>query len=544
MDSQRRSEPLLWYPKGVTDTLDATETPAGSMQNLSNLVPDPSTPNLWQCRPASFKLTSFSGFTTPGFISALLVAGNFAYGMIATGRNAGHDEPFVYNIVTNTFVTVTGTITMATTPASPATSGAWVPPIMDIIGSKVVVTHQGFAAGTNFIGWIDISTPATPVWNAGNLSGAITFSTVPTFVAQFANRAYYIVNATQPALVFSDVLNATNVTNGTQSLTFDDVVPLTALGQLRLYNQLGGIIQALIVFKGTQNCYQITGDAATSNLARNALNVATGTSAPLALAPTKAGLAFISPEGLRIIDFTGTVSDPLGRYGKGVSLPFIYSNVPSRMTMKATGDTVRISTQNANAFGTPQQEWWYHMTKEAWSGPHTFPCSQIEAFGSTFIIAPIGVTGSLWQSDAVQSAASTFTENNVALTYLYQTAFLPNLRKMSNYAVSFSTLDIALAPGTSVSVTGIVPGNKALDVTQISVSGTSTIWGSFTWGGALWGGVQTQLLPRIIAWHFPLVFAKFAIEVTGPSNNLTQIGCLALRYKMLRYLEDITALSA
>ena len=175
MESQRKSTPLIWYPHGVTDTLDASESPEGSMQSLSNLIPDPSTPNLWQCRPASFQLTAFPGFTTPGFISCLKVAGNFAYGMIATGRNAGHDEPFVYNVSTNVFVTVTGTITLATTPQSPATSGAWVPPIMDIIGSKVVLTHQGFAAGTNFIGWIDISVPATPVWNAGNLGGAITF---------------------------------------------------------------------------------------------------------------------------------------------------------------------------------------------------------------------------------------------------------------------------------------------------------------------------------------------------------------------------------
>ena len=547
MDSQRNSTPLYWNPKGASDTLDGTEAFSGAMAALGNLIPDPSSPNLWQCRPAAVQLTNFPGFSAPGFVSCLKVAGNFAYGMIATSRNPGHDEPFVYNIFTNTFVTVTGAITTATTPASPPTSGAWTPPIMDIIGAKVVLTHPCFAAGTNFFGWIDISVPATPVWNAGNLTGALSFNTIPTFVAQFNNRAYYIVNTVaQPAVVFSDPLNAINVTAGTQSLTFGDTVPLTCLGQLRLYNQLGGIIQGLIVFKGVQNCYQVTGDAALNNLAVNALNVATGTLSPLAIAATKAGLAFISPDGARVIDFTGTVSDVIGKHGQGVAVPFISSAVPSRMCMACTGDVARISTQNAAALNTPQQEWWYHLAAKAWSGAHNFPASLIQPWNNTFVMAPISVTGSLWQSDVVQSGSSVFVENGVQMTFNYTTSFFPNTQKMTNIAISFTTLDMALNPGQPINITALSQDFKVFDATQIIVAGaggSTSTWGSFTWGAAPWGSSasSTSLVPRQVPWHLPIVAAKLAIMVNGPSSNAIKLGGLGMRYKLLRYLQDIMA---
>ena len=547
MESQRNSTPLYWNPKGASDTLDGTESFPGAMAALGNLIPDPSSPNLWQCRPAAFQLTNFPGFTSPGFISCLHVAGNFAYGMIATGRNPGHDEPFMYNLASNSFVTITGTITAATTPQSPATSGAWIPPIMDIIGSKVVLTHQGFAATSNFIGWIDVSNPAVPVWNAGNLSGAITFTIVPTFVAQFNNRAYYIVNtAAQPAVVFSDPLNATNVTAGTQALTFGDIVPLTCLGQLRLYNQLGGIIQGLIVFKGVQNCYQVTGDAALNNLALNALNVATGTMSPLGLSATKAGLAFISPDGARVIDFTGTVSDVIGKHGQGIAVPFIYSVTPSRMCMACTGDVVRVSTQNGAAPMSPQQEWWWDFSIKNWHGAHSFPASLIQSWNNTFVMAPIGVLGSLWQSDAVQAAGSTYVENGVQLQFNYTTSFLPNTQKMTNVAISYTTLDIALNPGVPVSVTALSQDFKVFDTVQVfagTPGGTTTVWGGFTWGAAPWGSSasSTTLVPRQVPWHLPIVAAKVAFMVNGQSSGAIKIGELGLRYKLLRYLQDLTA---
>src|SRR5215472_5496143 len=224
---QRNSKPVSWAPKGLCDTLDATDVFPGAMASLENLIPDPSTPMLWQCRPASLIATNFIGggfssgfssgfqvsslFITPGFIACLLIVGSLAYGMVSTGRNAGHDEPFCFNLSTNSFITIGGSITSTTTPVSPLTTGDWVPPQIMIVGSKVVVCHSGFSGvGGNFFGWFDISNPAAPVWHAGNFSGpgGLQFTVAPIGIAQFSGRAYFIHNApAQPAVIFSDVNN-------------------------------------------------------------------------------------------------------------------------------------------------------------------------------------------------------------------------------------------------------------------------------------------------------------------------------------------------
>src|SRR5260370_26860332 len=115
---QRNSQTLVWRPKGLSDVLDSSSAFHGAMASLSNLIPDPSTPELWQCRPASILASSFPGFSSPGFVSVMLIVGDTAYGMIATSRNAGNDEPFAYHITDNTFHTVTGTISATTTPTS------------------------------------------------------------------------------------------------------------------------------------------------------------------------------------------------------------------------------------------------------------------------------------------------------------------------------------------------------------------------------------------------------------------------------------------
>lgn len=763
----RNSQPLTWSPNGVTDSRDSSQAPKGSMAQLANLIPDPSTAQLWQCRPAITRLTNFPLFITPGFISAFHIAGDLGFGLIASGRTPGFDEPFCYNFVTQAFITVSG-ITGANVPASPQTSGDWTPPTMDIVGSKVVVTHPGFAATVNMFGWFDISNPAAPAWAAGTTTGAVVIATVPSFVAQFNGRAYFIVNTlSQPATVFSDPLNATVVTNASQVLTYDDSVKLTALGQLRLWNQSGGIIQGLIVFKDVDNMYQVTGDSALGTLTRNALNVATGTLSPLAIAATSKGLGFISPDGLRIIDFQGNVSPPLGQDGKGVSLPFIYSTVFSRITMSAGGDLVRITTQNSQASGSPFQEWWYDLTRNCWSGPHTSAFSLLQPYRNTFIGAPQRYIGSLWQSDGMQTPISSFTEtldtttrallhfeglnagvifpddaptphqwtpvgaaqtstavkkfgtasylgvlgaqvttpavaalaplgfdfcfegffnctvaggtdqciggqvdagftaagsawdlsrqgatncirfewmvgaaflsitsttaftdvlnpgfhhwaayrigltiylaidghieasglatgalNNSAaligwggagsnatlrwignldevrmtigravypavdfaaptqpfsfldatvMAWVYRPSFFPDIQQMVNVSVSQTLLHCAIAANTSLAVSFVDPNEQVLDSVNVGIQGVPGIWGIMVWGSGLWGAPGTALTPRQIPWTHPIVFAKGAIVVTGPSNSVTQLGMLHMRYKILKYLANLGA---
>src|SRR5258708_12160009 len=102
----RKARPVTFKPKGLTDSIDSTNSFAGAMQSLQNLVPSPSTDDTWVPRPGAVQLSAFPGFTTPGFVSGLLVVGNIAYGMIPSGRNAAKDEPFPSTLLPNTFFTL------------------------------------------------------------------------------------------------------------------------------------------------------------------------------------------------------------------------------------------------------------------------------------------------------------------------------------------------------------------------------------------------------------------------------------------------------
>lgn len=152
-----RERSIRFRPRSVCDSLDGNNSPPGACMSLANLLFDPSTPGILACRPANLKLSSFAPFSSPGIITAAFTLGNIVYGMIGSAHFSGHDEPFAYNIVTNTFETITGA-TSANTPATPASSGAWVPPTMDMVGQQIIVTHPGFNfAGGFAFGFFDIS---------------------------------------------------------------------------------------------------------------------------------------------------------------------------------------------------------------------------------------------------------------------------------------------------------------------------------------------------------------------------------------------------
>src|SRR5882672_9214024 len=95
--SLRNASPVPFTATTVTDALDGSNAPQGSMAALVNLIPDPTTNGLFIPRPASEELTDFSGFSSPGFISVYFVSGSFIYGMIATAFVPGYDQPFCYD---------------------------------------------------------------------------------------------------------------------------------------------------------------------------------------------------------------------------------------------------------------------------------------------------------------------------------------------------------------------------------------------------------------------------------------------------------------
>ena len=571
----RNSKPLPFAPSGCTDALDSSDVPAGSMAALTNLIPDPTTRNLFQCRPAAFQLNEgFGLLPDAGFISVMKVVGNRVYGMVATSTIPGRDQPFCYDIAADAFVPISGTQDANTLPVSPSPTGEWQPPIMDTVGKYVVVAHAGFeAAALKVAGLIDISDPADPVWSItdGDDSGSgEPFLFAPISVAAFGDRAYYMVpgatapgSIVLPAVVFSDILDPAN-NNITISavnsnvITFDDSVALTAFGKQGLNNQLGGIVQALFVFKGVTNIYQITGDplggvlvanpspppdlipvlpSGVAPLQRNALNVVTGTNAPLSVCSTPKGITFMSPEGFRLIDTMGNVGDPIGVAGTGVTVPFTYSVVPSRVAACAGGNTLRISTQNGFAPGTPNEEWFFNFARGVWTGPHTFPSSLIQPYNNTFIKTPIGVLATLWQSDAAQVLNSTYVENGTQLTWRYQTSLLPNTDQMCQNNMIETTFTCALtAAAGPVSCSVQDQDGVVLNSVTIPQQGEATLWGQFQWGQASWLGAASALQPRQMFWTAPIVFQRMAFTAVGQCGQSVRVGRTYFRYEMLGYL--------
>jgi hypothetical protein len=662
---------------------------------LANLVPDPAMNGSFVPRPAAVATLDFAalGFTAPGFISSLLVLGNLAYGTIASGRNPGHDEPFCVNLLTHTEVLVSG-ITLANTPASPPSSGAWTPPIVAQVGSRVVVTHPGFPGGSGVnaiqFGWFDVSgftetvsgtltagnpgvagnpdidgvqpgmtisgsgipagttiisttqftltetvtlngtttisgfgnlggvaigmgvaglgiptgaivssvglnsivislaatetgtssitifgseilmnalatgsgsvsitiaggTTASPLWGAGT-TDRNPLPSIPVGVAQFNGRAYYALGLN--GIVFSDSGFACRVSNNpfVQALTTNDGLAVTAVAPLMLSAPLvsTGIVQALLAFEGVSKIQQITGDPTTSNLEMNALPVATGTAAPLTITPCELGTAFVSPEGLRIAQFNGTISDPFGDAGYGVTLPFVYSAEVSRMCSAATAHTIRVSTQNGAPASpgqpppatAPQQEWWWDIGRKVWSGPHTFPASLIQPWSgpateNTFAMSPIGIPATLWVSDVVPYPASLYVENGTQLLWTYQPVPMPDNGEMAMNALVDMSISAQFLNYGSISATAYDIDGTFLDTAPIppgSSAGSYFDQATGSWGSSAFSpnlGNNFQQFP--IYWHRPIVFKQLNVALSGQSHSGIRIANLNMRYQTTGY---------
>lgn len=411
---------------------------------------------------------------------------------------------------------------------------------MALVGTKMLVTHPGFTLGGGVLfGWFDVSNPAAPAWSGGNTT-TNALPSRPSCVAQFGGRTYYLVNPStgQPGAYFSDVLNPTVMTNSTQVLTFGDNLKLNAAAGLPLANQLGGIIQSLMVFKGN-NVFQVTGDAATNNLSLNALNVATGTVSQRAITTTPKGLAFLAPDGIRLIDFNARVSDPIGMYGAGVNRPFVFAAQPTRVSLSCNANILRCTTQNTLKTGSPYEEYWYDMTKQNWSGPHTFPPLMARPYNSTFIIAAQGVNAKLFQSDTILSATSTFVENGQQMSIIWKTAILPDTQEMNEIALIEHTINMVLdAQGSIYSVQALGVSGALLGSINLLPPALQPLWGAFNWGAANWSSANTGLASIQIPWSAPLVFRKAQIQLTGNSFSTFRIGDMFMRYQKLGYLQQ------
>jgi len=251
----------------------------------------------------------------------------------------------------------------------------------------------------------------------------------------------------------------------------------------------------------------------------------------------------MAPDGMRLIDFTGNVQDPIGYEGQGVTVPFVFTAQPTRVDAACNGNLLRISTQNGNIPTQPQQDWWFDFGKGCWTGPHTFPGALALPYQQTFIIAPIGVVASLWQSNFIQYPNSTFIENGVAMAWEAQTTLLPDTDMITNNAMTEGSLDMALPP-TNGPVTVAFSNQNNSPIAVVAINPVTSIppalWGSAIWGSFLWGsGVFAPIAPYLLPWPNVITFTRGALQANSNSVLGFKISTVHLRYQPQRSLVNI-----
>ena len=388
-------------------------------------------------------------------------------------------------------------------------------------GASITLSDDASATADGVSLVISGGTRAAPQWGAGD-TDRNGLPSIPVGVARLNGRAYFADGF--DGIPFSDSGFACRRSNtlAVQALTTDDGLAVTAIASLMLSSPLvtTGIVAAVIVFEGEQKMQQITGDQVTGDLRMNAMNVATGTLSPNSIAPSEFGLFFMSPHGLRLVDFTAKISPPLGDAGKGISVPFIEATVPSRIAAAANADVLRISVPD----GVTQEfsEYWYDLTRQVWTGPHSFPANGIQPWGTTFIITPAGIEGALWKSDVTQRPDSVYIENGVDLTVTYEPIALPDTGQMAMNACCEMIITCRQAEDTDILIV------EAADIDGTELDETFVGIAPFA----------VRLQQRPVYWHVPLIFKQIEIKVRAPSSASLQLGNLYMRYEILGYTLD------
>jgi len=386
---------------------------------------------------------------------------------------------------------------------------------------------------------------SAPLYGAGN-TNLNPLLAVPTAVANFNGRAYFAVPGN--GIQLSDSLVPLSITNASQGINPGNGLDFTALGGLPMSQTLGGILQALICFQGDTGAYQITGDPAAvggSTLLMNQMGVGAGTLAPNTLCTTPLGLAFIAPDGLRFIEFSGQISNPVGDNGDGVNLPFLNAIFPSRMAAAFNQNTLRISVQNGAAIGQPTQEYWYDFSLKSWSGPHSFPAALIVPFQGSpnhgFTIVGTGINAKLWTSQSTPTSSDNYVENGVALSWVFRTVLLPDEDDMAEHKMVQAMFTAAIAHQQTITIQCLDEGGNILDTVSImGPSAADTIWGAFIWGQANWGGPHTFLFQHPIFWHLPIIAKQMAILINGNSAQGTILSNIDMQIETLGYLSQAT----
>lgn len=529
----RRGQPTRFTPKGICDAFDATDAFPGACAMLQNLVFDQGNPELVVSRPGvGTARTTFSSFTSPTFVSVHIVIGAVAYGMVSTARNPGQDEPFAYNIASNTFTTISG-VTAGNTPASPSSSNTapWTPPTMAVISTKIIVTHPGFnGTGTNFFGVIDITNPAAPAWSSSNLA-TTPLTVVPSAVANFNNRAYFAVLS---HLAFSDVLAPTTRTNASQELTLGDTTNVTALSGLPVQTTSSGVIGGLVAFKQS-SIWQVTGDPATTNLALTYITLTTGCQSPRSVVQGPFGIFFIGVDAPYVLNFAGilgTLSHTPGQDGVAdVQQPFQNATTPSRIAAAFAGNTFRASVRTVLQGVVGINDYWYDIRRKRWTGPHTFTYDCASQFSDSFIISGSDHGAALYFSESLPSTVSVYNDSGTALTSHLKSSSFPKTQRMAEVQVVESTIELS-SSGISVNynVSALGGDYGPLNSVAVVTPAAGALWGAAIWGSFLWSSAANIPQVYTVPWTAALVFQKMSIDVMATSSSSLSIGTFFARY--------------
>ena len=179
------------------------------------------------------------------------------------------------------------------------------------------------------------------------------------------------------------------------------------------------------------------------------------------------------------------------------------------------------------------------MNLNIWTGPHSFPAALIAPYHvsvNNFVLFAVGINAKLWSSKVQPSATSTYTENSVAMSWIWQPTLLPDNQEMANNQVVESTLGLVL-PG-SQSLTIIALDEQGNDLATVALSGNGmggALWNSFLWGTGVWGGSLSAFQQYTIKWPNPLVFKQMTARIVGASQSGFSIGNLNARYQSLGY---------
>lgn len=529
----RKSRDATFVPRSVVDALDGGQVQPGGMRAATNLVFDPSNPGCLECRPATIKQFDFTGITGAGVVSASYIVGDICYGLIASSKNSGHDEPFAYNIATDTLLTVTGTINSSTTPVTQSTSGEWTPPTMALVGILLYVTHPGFAGGVGaYFGWFDVTTPASPVWHAGNV-GSNPLVAVPTSVGQFFNRAWFSVGQN---MVYTDTL-ANNATNATQVLTVGDSSAIVAQSPIPMGTSVQGILQGLAVFKNTYVAI-ISGDDTQGNLTLNIISSTIGTYSPRSVAVTSLGIMFAAVDGIRSLTSDSLGNGSISPVNPDLRNPFIFMLNKSRCSAQFNNNIYRITCKNGDVSGQPVQEYWFDFAKLGWTGPHTFTQSLAVLYKSSFICFNDNNAASMYLSDVNQSLTSTFVENSSDMSWKMITAPLQDDGGVFEGTAILTVIDLELPNnGIQYNFAASDVNDGVLATAKLITSIIGSIWGSFLWGTGVWGAASYGLDRYNIPWSGPLVFSRLVFQASTLSSLGFKLGKFVLTYQPTGYVK-------